>query len=142
MVFPSGRKIWRRGRSMTEVGLHPKRRVFLLEDETLISHLLEEMLGELGYEIADSVSAMDQALRSAETTTAEIAVLDVNIRGNPCYPVAEALMARGLRVLFLTGFAPLGIQARYRDARVLVKPIFHDSLGQALSELCAEGGAA
>ena len=44
------------------------------------------------------------------------ALLDINLRGEPLYPLAEALRARGVPFLFLTGYESLAIPEAWRGA--------------------------
>lgn len=55
--------------------------VFVVEDEAMISMMVEDMLVELGYGIAATASKLDQALRLAQTAAIDVAILDVNVNG-------------------------------------------------------------
>ena len=41
-----------------------------------------------------------------ETTLADIAILDVNLKGEKVFPAAELLIRRGVPIVFTTGYAP------------------------------------
>jgi hypothetical protein len=66
------------------------------------------------------------------------ALLDVNIAGEPVYPVAEALAARGVPFAFTTGYGQIA-DRRFQTAPILGKPIRRDALEQVL--LAFEGAA-
>ncbi len=80
-------------------------RVFVAEDEFHILALIEDMLVELGCAVADSVSSVRAALDRAGTTDAQVAVLDVNLRGSPIFPAAQVLRERGIPIVFSTATA-------------------------------------
>src|SRR5262245_40052655 len=43
-----------------------RRRILLAEDETIVAMMVEEMLAELGYDVAETVAQIDTARRAAE----------------------------------------------------------------------------
>src|SRR6266496_2388858 len=70
-------------------------RVLIIEDETLIALLLEDMLTDLGCTILGSASTVETAIDMLDRTPPSIAVLDINLGGEKSYAVAEALAKRG-----------------------------------------------
>jgi CheY-like chemotaxis protein len=99
-------------------------RVLIVEDEALVSMLLEDMLSDLGCEIAAVCSRVDQAVAAASDTSQriDVAILDVNVAGQPVTPVAEALAARGAPFVFATGYGAGGAPEAFRDRPTLQKP--------------------
>jgi CheY-like chemotaxis protein len=55
--------------------------------------LLEDTLGEIGCEVAGMTSRVDEALEKASSLSFDIAILDVNLAGNPTFDVADFLAA-------------------------------------------------
>ncbi len=113
------------------------KRILLVEDELMIRMLLEDMLGELGYTIAAEAGRVEEALQAAKTADFDLAILDVNLNGEPIGPVAEALVARGLPFVFATGYGERGLPEPYRDRPTLKKPFQLDSLKQTLQSALA-----
>jgi CheY-like chemotaxis protein len=107
-------------------------RVLVVEDELMIRMLLEDMLGELGHTIAAAAARIDEALEAARTAEVDLAILDVNLNGEPVSPVADALVARGVPFVFATGYGEHGLPAPYRDPPTLKKPFQLESLEQML----------
>ncbi|WP_312482809.1 MULTISPECIES: response regulator [unclassified Pseudomonas] len=70
-----------------------RKRVLLVEDETLIAMLLEDILDELGYDVAGSAADFDEGMRLASSETFDLAILDVNVGGREIFPIAEQLAA-------------------------------------------------
>ena len=71
-----------------------KRRVLVVEDEMLIGMLLEDMLADLGHEVAAVVPRLKDALAAVERETFDLAILDVHLHGESAFPVADALIAQ------------------------------------------------
>ena len=100
------------------------RRVLVVEDSFLVAQELTEALEREGAEVVGPVSALDDAWRLAQGThDLHAAVLDVNLRGEMVWPVADLLFHRQVRLVFATGYAARGIQGRYRASQVVEKPV-------------------
>jgi CheY-like chemotaxis protein len=110
----------------------PAKRILVVEDELMIRMLLEDMLGELGYTVAAEAGRIDEALEAAKTADFDLAILDVNLDGQPVSPVADALVARGTPFVFATGDGERGLPEPYRDRPTLKKPFQMDGLKQML----------
>jgi len=108
------------------------RRVLVVEDELMIRMLLEDMLAELGYTVAAAAARLDEAMQVAEEADFDIAILDINLNGEPIAPLADALAARGMPFVFATGYGPAGIPDSYRDRPTLKKPFQLDHLKSTL----------
>jgi CheY-like chemotaxis protein len=119
---------------MTEAGLA---RVLVVEDEYLIRTLLEDMLSELGYEIAAAVGSMAEASELAANGDFSVAILDVNLGGVEIYPVADILARRGLPFVFATGYGESSLAENYRGHPALQKPFQSEQLKAVLAGLSA-----
>ncbi|HEX4303423.1 MAG TPA: response regulator [Rhizomicrobium sp.] len=109
--------------------------VLVVEDEAIISFLLEDMLAELG--AADVRHAGNVAAGLAYLTDhkPDLAVLDVNLGGERVYPVAERLEALGVTFLFTTGYGKNGLDPKWAEKHVVQKPFDADTMTAALKEL-------
>jgi CheY-like chemotaxis protein len=108
------------------------KRVLVVEDELMIRMLLEDMLGELGYTVAAEAARIDEALEATKTAEFDLAILDVNLDGQPISPVVEALVARGTPFVFATGYGERGLPEPYRNRPTLKKPFQMQGLKQML----------
>ena len=97
--------------------------------------LLEDMLGELGYTIAAEAARVEEALEAAKNADFDLAILDVNLNGQPISPVADALVARGTPFVFATGYGERGLPEPYRDRPTLKKPFQIDGLKRMLQNV-------
>jgi DNA-binding response OmpR family regulator len=106
--------------------------VLIVEDEMLVAMNIEDMLLELGHEVAGIASRLAPGLALARDAAIDAAVLDVNLAGEPSFPIADLLEERGVPFLFATGYGVQGIDERYRGRTVLQKPFRLADLGTAL----------
>jgi CheY-like chemotaxis protein len=116
-------------------------RVLVVEDEAAISLLLEDMLLDFGCEVVGPAARLAAALEAVERETLDLAILDVNVAGEPIYPVAEALLRRQVPFVFSTGYGSAGIKDTYRDRPVLQKPFAQHDLKQKLLNARAAAAA-
>jgi CheY-like chemotaxis protein len=98
--------------------------ILVVDDEALIAMLLEDMLLDLGCRVVGPASTVAQSMALIEARGERIdgAFLDINLRGELGYPVADALAARNVPFVFVTGNASHGIDSRYADVTALAKP--------------------
>ena len=120
-------------------------RVLVVEDETLISMFIENVVCGLGHEAACAYNVSD-ALRLVARMTPVInaAMLDVNLGGAAVFPVAEALSRRGIPFVFLTGYGRSGVPDCYAETLVMQKPFSEDDIAFTLAGLrnaCSERAA-
>ncbi len=115
------------------------KRILVVEDELMIRMLLEDMLGELGYTVAAEAGRIEEALEAAKSADFDVAILDVNLNGQPISPVADALVARGMPFVFATGYGERGLPEPYRDRPTLKKPFQMDGLKQMLQSALDAG---
>lgn len=115
----------------------PGLRVLLVEDEALIAMSVEDMLEELGCEVAASASSLEEALCKARSGGFQCALLDVNLGGKEVFPVAQLLSEQGIPFAFASGYGPAGLPDLYRTRPVVSKPFQLEDLSTALSTALA-----
>jgi DNA-binding response OmpR family regulator len=97
------------------------RRVLVVEDESLVAALVEDLLLDAGCEVMLAMR-LDEAMRLAADDEVELGILDVNLGTERSYPVADMLRARGKPFIFATGYGREGLNGTYQDVPVLQKP--------------------
>ena len=110
----------------TEAQLAKQAKLLVVEDDVLVRILLADMLGEIGYTVAAEAASIDEALEAARKTDFDLAILDADLKGRSVSPVADALVARDIGFVFVTG-SDHGLFA-YRDRPTLKKPFQIDAL--------------
>jgi CheY-like chemotaxis protein len=113
------------------------RRVLLVEDEPIVAWLLKDMLVDLGCSVVGPAADVNQALAMIEAESIDVAVLDVNLRGQMSYPIADVLVARGVPFVFSTGYDKDRLLDGYRTIPTLQKPFHRSDLGDTLAKLLA-----
>ena len=86
-------------------GLLTGRRILVVEDEMLLMMNIEATLEDLGCTAISSAASVGDALALLDERRFDAAMLDVNLDGEASYPVADALVARGIPFVFATGYA-------------------------------------
>lgn len=110
-------------------------RVLVIEDEALIRLELEDMLGDLGCEIAGSAGNLETALKLVDQVECDIAVLDINLANQRVDAVVDRLVERGIPFLFTTGYGERGQPVAHPGAPLLEKPYAPEALDAALAGL-------
>lgn len=119
---------------MNETGQLAGLRVLVVEDEMLVSLLIEDVLEDEHCILIGPFHRVADALETARTEALDLAVLDVNVSGVKVYPIAEILSERGIPFLFLSGYGKSGIPANHPEWRVCSKPFKFDDLVTMLVE--------
>jgi CheY-like chemotaxis protein len=108
------------------------KRVLVVEDELMIRMLLQDTLADLGHTVAGEAGRIEEALALAKEGEFDVAILDVNLNGQPISPVVEVLVERGLPFVFATGYGQRGVPGPYRNTPTLQKPFQAEALSQAI----------
>src|ERR1700721_1345999 len=108
-----------------------RKRVLVVEDELMIRMLLQDMLDDLGHTLASEAGRIDEAMRLAKQAEFDVAILDVNLNGEPISPVVGVLVQRELPFVCATGYGQRGVPEPYRRTPTLQKPFQADALAQA-----------
>jgi CheY-like chemotaxis protein len=107
--------------------------VLVVEDESIVSLMVESMLTELGCTEVWYASGVSEALEILAERTPDAAVLDVNLAGEQAYPVASRLAAEAIPFIFATGYGASGINREWDTRPVIQKPFHSDALASALA---------
>lgn len=109
------------------------RLLLVVEDEYLLALDMAASLRELGATVLGPAGDIDDALDLIDQTAVlDGAILDLNLRGEMSFPVADALMQRGIPLVFATGYDKADIPARYAHITRCEKPVTPERAAQAL----------
>jgi len=115
------------------------KRVLLVEDDSLVAMLVEDMLDELGFTLHDNPQSVGAALSAVAKGGFDLAVLDVNLAGQAVFPVAEALDAAQIPFIFASGYGRGGVPEAWAQRPVAAKPFRLDDLETALASALKTG---
>ena len=113
----------------------PRRRVLIAEDEYLVAKRMVEEFAKLGVETIGPASTVKRALDLVgHSGPLDAAVLDIKLRNEMIFPVADALRARGVPFVFTTGYSQKIIPDRYKDVVRYEKPFDVAAVARVVSQ--------
>jgi len=91
-------------------------RVLVVEDEGLVAALIVDMREDLGNEVVAVAGRVSDALTKVADICFDVALLDVNVAGEPVYPVADAVSVAGIPFIFSKDYGTCELQEGYGAA--------------------------
>ena len=113
------------------------RTVLIVEDEPLIAMMLEDFLDSLGHKVAGTVDSVADALARIEGGGFDVAIVDVHLKGEQIWPVADKLAAAGIPFVLATGGHIDPPPPEHAGAPLLAKPFTLDAIEPVLEQACA-----
>lgn len=118
---------------MTDLPVPPPLNILVVEDEAMVAMLIEDALTLHGHHVVGVVDTLADALAVADRHRPDIALCDVRLAlGDNGVVVAEALAARGIPSVFLSGYCP-GSPAHPLIKGWIAKPFHNAALGDAVN---------
>lgn len=109
------------------------RTILLAEDDYFAMKRLRRAFEDLGATVLGPAANVPDALALAQgAERIDAAVLDVNLHGETIFPVADALLARGVPFVFATGYDASAIPARHAGVALHHKPVDPAQIARAL----------
>ncbi|MBB3571714.1 response regulator [Rhizobium sp. BK491] len=112
-----------------------KLRIFVVEDEALLATWMEDILVDLGHEVPVMATRLPEGCEIARTGEFDLAILDVNLNGEPSYPIAEILRERGMPFVFSTGYGGNELDPAFKNVPTLAKPYVIDDVERVISSV-------
>lgn len=107
--------------------------ILVVEDEYLLADEVAKGLRSFGADIVGPCPSQQAALDLLEHTGhVDGALLDINLRGVQAFDLADFLQARGIPVVFATGYEPTVMPARFASVPRCVKPLRMNAIARAL----------
>ena len=111
-------------------------RVLVVEDEYLLADDLSLALSSAGADVLGPVPSIAEATAEiAAGRRIDLAVLDVNLRGDMVFPVADALVERGIPFAFATGYDSGSLPDRFSAVPRFEKPFKASRIAEILVPL-------
>lgn len=112
-------------------------RLLVAEDEYLLARHLTEIVEDLGACVLGPVPSCEEGFGLIQRCgRIDAAILDITLRGETVYPLADALLARDVPVVFTSGYSREFIPDRYDGVPLLMKPIPVPAMVATLADLC------
>lgn len=109
-------------------------RILVVEDDFYIAEDMASQLEAGGAKVVGPVASVDAAIVLIEQSERiDGAVVDVNLQGVMSWPIADALLRRGVPFVFATGYDKTSIPARYAEIACCEKPCNFHMIGKALT---------
>ena len=110
------------------------KRVIVVEDQALIAMDLQATLEDHGAKVLGPFARLAEAAQATKRKEPiDAAILDVDLRGELIFPLADRLLAMGVPLVFHTGRADTDVlRMRYGEVVVLVKPALSEAVVHGL----------
>ena len=113
------------------------RNILIVEDEPLIAMMLEDFLLSLGHEVTATCDSVGEALKAVQSADFDVAILDVNLKGESVWPVATELRAREIPFILASGGHVDPPPAEFARVPMIEKPYTIDRVTPALEAALA-----
>jgi CheY-like chemotaxis protein len=114
-------------------------RVLIAEDNLLAAMELQQALLDLGCQPVGPVAAVGEAMQLIRRESLDAALLDVDLRGERVFAVAEELARQGVPVIFASGYDGGDFPEAFLHPPRLRKPFGESELRRALEEAMRPG---
>ena len=111
--------------------------ILVVEDEPLIAMMLEDFLESLGHSVSATCESVSDALQEAEKGGFDLAILDVNLKGESVWPVASKLREKNVPFVIATGGHVDPPPAEFANAPLIEKPYTVDRVTPAIEAAVA-----
>lgn len=116
-------------------------RILVAEDEYLLAQDLAHWLAAAGATVLGPVTTVEDAIRllGAERRI-DGAVLDINLRGERAFEVADVLESLSIPFIFATGYEHASLPRRYAHVSRCDKPLTPETLTRTLGNVLSDRG--
>ncbi len=111
------------------------RRILVLEENEAVAVVLAAMLKDMGCEMVGPASRIHDAIALAISEPIDAAILDVAIKGEVSFAVADELISRGIPYAFASGNKTPARIRRYAPVSIMTKPYSAEHIREVLSGL-------
>jgi len=115
----------------------PSRSILIVEDEPLIAMMLKDFILSLGHEVSGNCDSVASALKEIREGEFDLAILDVNLKGESVWPVASALRDKGTPFVLATGGHVDPPPVEFRNVPTIEKPYTIDRVTPIIEAVLA-----
>ena len=113
------------------------RSILIVEDEPLIAMMLEDFIVSLGHQVSGNCDSVSSALKEVERSEFDLAILDINLKGESVWPVASALRNKGTPFVLATGGHVDPPPAEFANVPTIEKPYTIDRVTPIIEAVLA-----
>ena len=114
------------------------REILIVDDEPLLAHDLADHVQSCGATVVGPFHTLADAFgaTAVRDRPADCALLDIEIGRDLVWPLADALRAKGISIVFISAHCGTdAVDQRFRDIPCLSKPVDHSRLDLLISRL-------
>ena len=117
------------------------KRILIIDDEYALATELTQLFECQGAIVVGPAGTVKSAtaLVAREGTCLDAAILDINLRTERVYPVADRLIEFGVPIVFVTGYDQLLMSERYSGFPCCQKPVDQALLVRVVTSAIATG---
>ena len=112
-------------------------RVIIIEDEAILALCLGEIIEGEGCVVIGTAGTLGDALRLAETTTFDLAIIDLHLDGQQAHDIVASIIRSGRAIIISTGSDASEIPAEFHEWPVLRKPFANAAICAAITSAVA-----
>lgn len=114
-----------------------KKKVMIVEDEMIISLMLEQMITRMGYEVVDKITTGEVAIEKAASLKPDVILMDIRLQGeiDGVEAISKIQKEHDIPVIYITGNTDQQYKNRVKKTEYLdflVKPITQHKLSHSL----------
>lgn len=117
----------------------PGLRVLVVEDNPILACDIDDALRESGVDVVGPALDLESGLALVSEDTLEDtldgAILDIDIGGQPVWPIARRLKGCGVPFVFVSGDCALGLPSDFSDAVCLDKPAATEAILTSVAQI-------
>jgi ActR/RegA family two-component response regulator len=110
-------------------------RILIVEDEYYLAQDLADALTDRGVDVLGPVGTVEEASEAVRRADFDCAIVDMNLRGDMAFPIADQLREAGIPFLIATGYNSASLPDRFADVPRVEKPSDSSVLIEAISPL-------
>lgn len=114
--------------------------VLIVEDETLLALMLEDLLLDIGHHVVHAGSLPD-AMEAVEREHFDAAILDINIAGRDVFPVASRLRELHTPFVFASAHDAGRIGSEFSQEQLISKPYTIGQVQQSLDRMLSHSAS-
>ena len=116
-------------------------RVLVVEDSWHVARALKSVLEQMGMAVAQPAATLADAEQLIAANVFDLAVMDINLKGETTYDLMDRLHDRGVRIVVLSGYPALP-NAIEKASAILQKPFSGNELLASLRDVLRVNAAA